>query len=993
MATEYLTDAELAILDQWPGDVTRSDLVSFFELTDEQIRWVRSHRGDDNQLAFGVRVGALQFFGFIPELADTPAVVVEFVADLLDVSADHWTEYLSTSSRRSRQQHNAETVEALGWSTMNAGQWKILGDWLVDRALEHDTPMVLFRQSLTHLRHQEIVRPGLDRLMRAVATARETAISELHRMVRPLLTSGVIEALDKLIETDPELRVAPIVWLSSGATASSAVAIKTEIAKLGYIEHILGDRVDVTMIGADRRRQFAQIARRQTPAALRRMSAERRQPMLLAFLVECRADLIDQLVLMFDQALGTIENRTRELVRERLLTAAQASRHRLALLDDILDVVLDSSLDDATVGHHVRGLGTNRLHHAARPDHERHQPDDDGHLDLIEDRYTHIRGFAPHVLAALDFRSSINPNPVLDAVQTLVELNDSGRRHVPDDVSTGIVPARWQSYVTERVRSTDPTGFRHHWELAVLYQLRNALRSGEIWVEGSRRYANPATYLIDTDTWQHQRPEALTETRRHDRFADQLASIDAETGRLLDELEPLLTQADSTISIDDEGKVRQKRLAAETVPAETKRRGKELGARLPSIPLAELLIEIGHLTGFTSHLTHANHGQPRNPEIEHRRNLMAAMLAQACNFGTTRMAELSGISPDVLSWTTRWYLRQDTLRAANNAIVNAHHQHPLAKIWGGGTLSSSDGLRIPIKTQSLTARRLTRYFTDQGGTSYTHVSDQHSTYGTQIIPSTDRDATYVLDEIIGNTSDLDIAEHTTDSHGQTLLTFALFDLVGLRLSPRIAKLTHKPLWRPHPKAHYRQWPTAGPLLAHPVNTTIIDQHWDDLLRIAWSIKSGHTSASLLIARLQAGARQHPLAKALIEYGKLQRTNHALRWFTDEAFRRRIGRQLNRGESLNALRRYIFFAQQAEISHRHHDDQTTQALCHTLVVNACVLWTTIYLQKVIDDEPEAVPDDVIAHLSPAQHDHINPYGTYNFNLDTIRQPPQRPLKPR
>jgi TnpA family transposase len=34
----------------------------------------------------------------------------------------------------------------------------------------------------------------------------------------------------------------------------------------------------------------------------------------------------------------------------------------------------------------------------------------------------------------------------------------------------------------------------------------------------------------------------------------------------------------------------------------------------------------------------------------------------------------------------------------------------------------------------------------------------------------------------------------------------------------------------------------------------------------------------------------------LEYGKLLRILHALRWFTDEAFRRRIGRQLNRGET-------------------------------------------------------------------------------------------------
>jgi TnpA family transposase len=84
----------------------------------------------------------------------------------------------------------------------------------------------------------------------------------------------------------------------------------------------------------------------------------------------------------------------------------------------------------------------------------------------------------------------------------------------------------------------------------------------------------------------------------------------------------------------------------------------------------------------------------------------------------------------------------------------------------------------------------------KGVTSYTHVSDQHSTYGTQVIVSTERDATFTLDEILGNTTELPIVEHATDTAGQTLATFALFDLVGLRLSPRIAKLTDKQLWRP-----------------------------------------------------------------------------------------------------------------------------------------------------------------------------------------------------
>ena len=70
-----------------------------------------------------------------------------------------------------------------------------------------------------------------------------------------------------------------------------------------------------------------------------------------------------------------------------------------------------------------------------------------------------------------------------------------------------------------------------------------------------------------------------------------------------------------------------------------------------------------------------------------------------------------------------------------------------------------------MRGKSLTARALSRYFVDQGITSYTHVSDQHTTYGTQIIVSTERDATYTLDEILGNTTELPIVEHATDTHG------------------------------------------------------------------------------------------------------------------------------------------------------------------------------------------------------------------------------------
>ena len=195
MATQYLSDVEVAEFEAWPAEISRSDLVTFFELSGKEIRWIRSHRSEPNQLGFGIRIGALRFLGFVPDLAAIHTDVGAHIAEQLDVPTGALDEYLAVSSERSRQQHTVELIGWLGWSQTQAGEWKAFGDWLVDRALEHDAPSVLLRQVLAHLRAERIVRPGMDRLMRAVATARETAVVELHRLVQPVLTDALTDRL------------------------------------------------------------------------------------------------------------------------------------------------------------------------------------------------------------------------------------------------------------------------------------------------------------------------------------------------------------------------------------------------------------------------------------------------------------------------------------------------------------------------------------------------------------------------------------------------------------------------------------------------------------------------------------------------------------------------------------------------------------------------------------------------------------------------------
>jgi TnpA family transposase len=54
----------------------------------------------------------------------------------------------------------------------------------------------------------------------------------------------------------------------------------------------------------------------------------------------------------------------------------------------------------------------------------------------------------------------------------------------------------------------------------------------------------------------------------------------------------------------------------------------------------------------------------------------------------------------------------------------------------------------------------------------------------------------------------------------------------------------------------------------------------------------------------------------LEYGALRRTIYAARYLADPEYRRKISRQLNKGESLHALKRDLLYAHEGTVRARH-----------------------------------------------------------------------------
>ena len=95
------------------------------------------------------------------------------------------------------------------------------------------------------------------------------------------------------------------------------------------------------------------------------------------------------------------------------------------------------------------------------------------------------------------------------------------------------------------------------------------------------------------------------------------------------------------------------------------------------------------------------------------------------------------------------------------------------------------------------------------------------------------------------------------------------------------------------------------MIGASLNVKVIEQAFDEILRLAASIKQGTVTASLIMRKLASYPRQNSLAVALRELGRIERTLFMLQWLRDPALRRHVTAGLNKGRPGNALARAVF----------------------------------------------------------------------------------------
>ena len=428
------------------------------------------------------------------------------------------------------------------------------------------------------------------------------------------------------------------------------------------------------------------------------------------------------------------------------------------------------------------------------------------------------------------------------------------------------------------------------------------------------------------------------------------------------------------------GALRLSKRDALDIPERVQDLRRAIETHMPRIRIEALLLEVDRWTGFTAELTAPSGYSERSATLRYP-TLLAALVAHGTNLGTATMAQSTkDITVDMLQRTSKWCLRADALKAANRVLVDHHHRLAFAGIWGDGTRSSSDGQRFSVQASSLLAGFYPRYFGfyERAITVYTHVSDQSAVFAARAISCSPREAIYVLDGLLENDTVLRPREHYTDTHGYTEQLFGLCYLLGFSFMPRLKDLKDQQLYmldREHVAGDLRS------LFRSAIDVELVREQWDQLVRVASSLRDRTAPAHVVLDRLAASSRSDRLAKALTMLGRVVKTTFILRYIHDAAVRDRIHLQLNRGESRHALARRLFFANQGSFRTGDYAEIMNKVSALSVLSNSVLLWNTRQLERVVgaleggDSKP--VDRDDLARISPLLHAHVIPSGTYRF----------------
>ena len=754
-----------------------------------------------------------------------------------------------------------------------------------------------------------------------------------------------------------------------------------------YLQHIrrlqlLVEQLPKPDIPVPKLKQYRFLARAMDASEMAELKPQKRYALAVIFIRAQYAQTMDDAADLFVRLLQNLENHA----RTKLLAYQQDHFQRTDELVEQLKDILEAYRIDGNDRQRVEAIGScliaevddllaicdEHMAYAGR-----------NHLPFLIQPYKAIRAQLLNCLEIVQPRSSSEDDVLLRMFEIVRNQRNNRIDTIPFSM-TGIDEERdlhWMSVAWKKLAMVRNEGStfcslqRRYFELAVLFAIRDELKSGDLYIEHGERYDDYREQLVDDETLERELAE----------FGE-VTGIETDSAIFVSELKQAMraNAAEVDAGFPDnahaeivDGRLILKKPPASELPSGIRVVDQAITERMENLSIVDVLIDAERWLQLHKLFRPLAGTESRIEELRPR--VISTLFCYGCNLGPTQTARsIRGMSRKQVAWLNLKYVTEDVLEQAIVKVINAYNKFELPSYWGSGKHASADGTKWNLYEQNLISEHHIRYG-GYGGIGYYHVSDKFIALFSHFISCGTYEGTHILDGLMSNTSDIRPEMLHGDTQAQSYTVFALAHLLGIKLMPRIRGIKDLVFHRPDSSTTYRH---INGLFSDGIDWRLIETHLPDMLRVAVSIKLGKITASAILRRLGTYSRKNKLYFAFRELGKVTRTMFLLKYVGNMELRKLIQSETNKSEQFNAFAKALFFGGEGIIAENIRHEQRKVVKYNHLVANMVILHNVVGMSKVLKqmrEEGISIDEEILSGLAPYRLQHINRFGDYTLDF--------------
>lgn len=965
------------IYPEFPDPLTPEDVHRLFSPSFDERKWATTvARTPASQVGLLVQLKVFQTIGRFRGVQDIPAIAFEHVARQLGVEAGP----SFVHPDRSLYRHRPAVLKRLGVTGWGAAARELSQSTMMQTAKTRTDPADLINAAVDALIRHRFQLPALIALRRLAGTAHSKVNAAQWGAVCAHLDEAKQSALEALLVADPTTQRSPFADLCRTPGRASRKNLRALIDRHHWLAGLPDPTAALQSIVDSKVVQWANEAMRLNALELREYVTPRRQTLLLALIRHARGQVLDDLTQMLLRLVRKVEWKSQQRLEQWY-----ADRH--GETDSLIRAFHDSLIVHGSEGNPAGKLQRLEALFVARGGRDQLEQECAEHLRHEKQNW---RPFAQAALAPLRSAllrvASILPLQATATTRDLLSLVDAVSDEVPpysdyyriDGVAPDALPREWRSLVHDDL-DDDKAFNRRQLEVVTLLELATAIKAGEMFVCGSlshdrfwdrlpAEFADPAAIFAYAAArgW-HEGADgfvrSVKEALRHQAYFLDCALGDGSRGfmRRAKDGRPIVTPTHAV-----------------TTPPSAINLEKQMMEHMPERAVLAAIANTENWAHWSRHFGLPSRLAPQIKDARHRYVLTA--FAYGCGLGPTEAARhLSGtVSADQLSFVDRRHVDVADLRAASADLINLYSRFELPRQWGTGDAAAADGTHFETYEDNLLAAHHIRYG-KTGGIAYRHIADNYIALFSRFIACGTYEATYILDALLQNLSDLHPKRVHADTHGQSAAVFGLAYLLGIELMPRIRRWRKLRLYRAERDSKYQY---IDSMFSGTVNWALIREHYPQFMQLALAIQGGALAPSAVLARINSYSTRNRFALALQELGKAVRTTYLLEWIMSDSLRRTVHKGTTKIERHHKFAKHLAFGGDGLFRTNDPADQEKAIVYNELVANAVALQTVVDQTQALHAlKSNGVPIDIadLAFLSPYPTSKLKRFGDYPTTL--------------